>query len=177
MGNLTPTQMYQHTLVSVKGPGRLNRLDYAAPPKALEAIAPGMVCSLDDNGQFVAGCGKGTTASGQRPMPMFAIQDTDAFDANSDAGNFSGGVQSALVATGGFEIETTEFNTGETYKPNTMLIPDGASAGRITVAGAVAPYGVGAPVVGIVSKGRNTNYNGIGTLRFWTVFLPSSFVA
>ena len=173
MGNLTPAQMYEHTLVTIKGPSRLNRLDYAVAPKALEAIKPGMAVSLDSTaGTMIAGVPAG--AAGNRPMPMFAIQDTNAFDANSDVNNMSGGVQSALVATGGFELESTEFLSANTvYPPNTLLKAGTTSShvGRIEPA-AVSPYGA-IPVVGVVSKGVSTNRDGISVLRFWTVYLPA----
>jgi len=170
MGTLVPSQMFDHTLVTVKGPGRLTRLDYHAAPKSGEAIAPGMCASIDSNGEMIAGVPAG--AAGNRPMAMFAIQDTDAFDANSDVGNISGGVQSAIVATGGFEVESTEFDSGQTFNPNDLLKDDGgANAGRITLA-AVAPYGA-VPVIGCVSKGVDTNRDGVDVLSFWTCWLPA----
>ncbi len=170
MGTLTHGQMYDHTLVTVKGPGRLTRLDYAAAPKTGEAIAPGMVCSIDANGEMIAGCPNGS--AGNRPMAMFALQDTDAFDANSDSGNISGGVQSAVVATGGFEVQSTEFDSGETYAPNDLLKDKaGADDGTLTLLGQ-APYGNTA-AVGCVSKGVETNKEGVSVLTFWTCWLPA----
>lgn len=170
MGTLVPAQMYDHTLVSVKGPDRLNRLDFSAAPADNSTILPGAVVSIDASSNIVEGCAVGIDAN--RPMPMFALQGTDDFDANSDVGNISGGVQSALVATGGFEIETTEF-VDTTYAPNDLLTAGTAGdLGLVTLA-TVPPYGTEL-VLGCVSKAVATNRDGVSVLRFWTMFLPAS---
>jgi hypothetical protein len=169
MGTLTPAQMFDHSLNVIKGPSLMHRLDFHAAPAAGQAIAAGSVCSLNSNGQLVAGCGAG--AAMNRPMPMFAIQNVDDFDANSDVGNISGGVMSAVVATGGFEIETTEYVTGSTYNPNDLLTASGASAGDVDRM-SESPYG-GQVAVGSVSTGTSTNADGKSALRFWTLFLPA----
>ena len=169
MGNLSPSQMFDHTLNVIKGPSLMHRLDYAAAPKADEEIRPGSVCSIDSNGQLVAGCAAGTAMN--HPMPMFAIQDINDFDANSDVGNISGGVMSAVVATGGFEIETTEYVTAGTYNPNDLLTASASSKGKVARMGE-APYG-GQVGIGCVSKGVSTNADGKSVLRFWTVFIPA----
>lgn len=165
MGTLVPGQMYDHTLVPVKGAHAPMRLDYAAAPKLAEDIVEGMCCSLDANGQFVKGCPQG--AVGNRPMPIFVINSQDDFDTNSDVGNISGGVMSGLVGSGAFEIESTEFAAG-VYAPNDLLKSD---TGTIELA-AAAPYG-DVPIVGVVSRGKYTNRDGIEVLVFWTEYLPS----
>jgi len=169
-GTLTPSQMFEHTLVVVKGPSLMNRLDFAAPPKAAEEIRQGMVMSLNSDGQLVAGCNIGITFN--RPMPIFAIQDINDFDANSDVGNISGGIMSGVIATGGFEIETTEYVSG-TYLPNDLLTAaTGADAGKVSRCTA-DPYGAEV-VLGCVSRGANTNQYGKSVLAFWTMFLPAT---
>ena len=175
MGTLVPSQMYDHTLVTVKGPPRLNRLDFSAAPAASQTILQGACVSINSAGAIVEGCVVGVAAN--RPMPMWAIQATDDFDANSDVGNISGGVQSAVVATGGFEIETTEFvNSPTTYAPNDLLKPGlTTNLGKVMLA-TVPPYGVEV-VVGCVSKIKATNRDGVTVLRFWTMFLPASLPA
>jgi len=161
--------MFDHSLDVVKGPSLMHRLDFHAAPAADEVIYAGGLCSLNALGQLVAGCPAG--ADQVRPMPMFAIQNVDDFDANSDVGNISGGVMSAVVAPGGFEIETTEYDTAETYLPNTLLT-GGAVDGEVAPA-AGSPYGA-EPIVGVVSTGAGANAEGKSVLRFWTVFLPAS---
>lgn len=170
MGTLTPSQMFDHSLTVVKGPSLMHRLDFAAAPKSGESINQGSLASLDGIGEMVAGCAAG--AHFNRPMPMWAIQGIDDFDANSDVGNMSGGVMSAIVATGGFEIETTEFVNG-TYSPNDLLTgATGADRGDVTRC-SMAPYNA-EPVVGCVSRNVFTNADDKSVLAFWTMFLPAS---
>ena len=169
MGTLNPAQMFDHTLNVIKGPSLMHRLDFAAAPKAGEVIRAGSVCSIDASGQLVAGCPAGTAMN--QPMPMFAIQNVDDFDANSDIGNMSGGVMSAIVATGGFEIETTEYEVSGVYNPNDLITASSSTPGHIARMGE-APYG-GQVAVGCVSKGVSTNADGKSVVRFWTLFLPA----
>ena len=172
MGTLTPAQMFDHTLNVVKGPSLMHRLDYAAPPASGQTdILQGMLISLDVDGNIVKGCSNG--AHYNRPMPMWAIQGIDDFDANSDVGNISGGVMSGVVATGGFEIETTEFVDGVVYRSNDLLT--GATGGDLGYVkrAAGAPYNE-ETIVGVVTKAIFTNQDGKDVLSFWTVYLPAS---
>jgi hypothetical protein len=168
-GNLTPNQMFDHKLSVIKGPSPMHRLDYAAAPTSGLDVDEGSIISLNSAGTFVAGCAVGAVFN--RPMPMFAIQATNDFDANSDTGNISGGVQSAVVATGGFEIETTEFVSG-TYNFNDTLTAATAGNAGMVARNTVGPYGA-ENVVGVVSAAVATNADGKSVLRFWTMFLPA----
>ena len=170
MGTLTPSQMFDHSLDVIKGPSLMHRLDYAAEPASGADIRAGAVCSLDSNGKLQAGCSAGAGAN--KPMPMFAIQDINDFDANSDVGNISGGVMSAIVATGGFEIETTEYVAEDTYNTNDFVTAaNGAAIGKVAKMGE-APYG-GQVAIGCVSKGVSVNSEGKSVIRFWTLFIPA----
>jgi hypothetical protein len=162
--------MFDHILNVVKGPTPMHRLDYHGAPDPATTIYEGMVMYLNDHGQLVAGCATGGLYN--RPMPMFAIQGINDFDANSDVGNISGGVMSGIVATGGFEIETTEFVAG-TYNWNDLLTAaTGANLGKVMRCTG-SPYH-DEPVVGCVSKRTFSNADGKSVLSFWTMFLPSS---
>jgi len=171
--------MFDHNIDVLKGPSLMHRLDYSAAVAAVPGdIYEGSLMSLvsaagADQGKFTVGCPAGT--DGVYPMPIFALQGVNDFDANSDVGNISGGVMSGVVATGGFEIATTEFDAGGTYVPNALLTPDTVTAGYVTDLGA-APYGA-LPVVGCVSKPPAVNADGKSMLSFWTMFLPSNVVA
>lgn len=166
-GTLTPGQMYDHTLVSVKGAIAPRRLDFAAAPKAAEDIVEGMCCSLDSNGELVKGCPVG--AVGNKPMPIFVINSQDDFDTNSDVGNISGGVMSGLVGTGAFEVETTEYTDTSSFNPNDLL--QGKADGKVDLLG-VLPYGI-LTAVGVVSKGVSVNRDGKNILSFWTAYIPA----
>jgi hypothetical protein len=162
--------MYDHTLVPVKGAIAPRRLDYSVAPKLGEDIVEGMCCQLDlVTGELIKGCGPG--AAGVRPMPIFVINSQDDFDTNSDTGNISGGVMSGLVGSGAFEVETTEFEDLPTaYPPNTLLQSE-LGEGWVKPLG-VSPYGA-LTAVGVVSKGKSTNRDGVGILTFWTEYIPA----
>jgi len=170
--------MFDHNLDVVKGPSLMHRLDFAADPDyaALElagdTIHEGGLMSLTAAGKLIAGCPSGG-ASIVQPMPIFAIQGLNDFDANSDVGNLSGGVMSGVVGTGGFEIATTEFDSALTYAPNELLASDEAGTkGWVTKAAGPA-YGA-ETIVGCVSRPAAANADGANMLAFWTMFLPSA---
>lgn len=174
MGSYVPSQAYDHSVVIVKGNNDLmHRLDFAAAPTADEVIYAGSLVSLDsDTGLFVAGVDAGSVAS--RPMPMVAIQGYNEFDVLSDYGNVSGGVMSAYVLTGGYEIETTEAVTAS-YKVNDLLTAATASdIGKVKKA-TVAPYSTEV-IVGCVARPTRVNQYGKSVLSFWSMFLPATDV-
>jgi len=174
-GTLNPGQMFDNTEIELSGRSMSYPLDFAGPadPNDDTAVMQGGICSLSADGRIVAGLG-GTTAAtvqaGLTPMGLIAIQGRDEFDANSDVGNFSGGVQSVLVCSGGYEIETTEFATG-TYLPNHALtFGVGADRGKVTLAG--DNYS-DVQVVGVVSRAVRANEYNKSVLAFWTTFCPA----
>ncbi len=88
------------------------------------------------------------------------------------------GVLSGLVATGGYEIDSTEYDTTKTYAPGDLLTAVAsdsvlATGGVLTNASAVQFVN---PICGVVSSGAHTNHNGVPTLSFWSVWLPGAHV-
>jgi hypothetical protein len=85
------------------------------------------------------------------------------------------GKLSGVVATGGYEIDSTEFVTNRTYNPGDLLTAAAGSsssdAGVLTNA-SVRQFVT--PVCGVVSSGKHTNHNGVETLSFWSVWLPGA---
>lgn len=165
-GTLTPAQAYDHELNPVKGWPAINALDkHADIADGVTGIIAGMCVSLDANGKYQRGCANGA-------MPLFAFQSQNDFDVNSDVGNLSGGVLMALVATGGYELESTEF-TGVSFTPNAVLTAEnvaGANQGKlkVTTIGHATDM-----VVGVVSdEGPLTNDHGKTVVRFWPVYMP-----
>ena len=82
----------------------------------------------------------------------------------------------AYVATGGFEIESSEFVRSADYGINVALVAN--EDGKVAPAGSNAIYGA-KTVIGIVSKAPfrakdSMNVNGTGNNRicFWPVFFP-----
>jgi len=173
-GTLTPGQMFDHSIIELSGRSTMHALDFAAAPASGETVNRGGVMTLNANGEFVAGMGAGVANTQlfqhNAPMAIFAIQGTDEFDANSDIGNMSGGVQSGLVASGGYEIQTTEF-VAKTYNPNDLLtFAVGANRGRVTIA---KDNYSNCHCVGVVSRGVETNADNKSVLSFWTIYLPA----
>ena len=181
-------QMTDHILDPVRGPQVGHRLEYYAPAKDGEEWTRGSVISADNDGKLMLGCDKGSSYN--RPMPMFALQGTDDLDVwydnaapKVDGTGAPEGVPSALVATGGFEIASSEFvklngSNPVQYNVNDQLTCD--QYGKLT-----KKSDVDQPTVGIVSIARQNNgkVNNIGTrlrryntdlLTFWTVFIPAA---
>lgn len=189
----TPSQMCEHYLDPKKGWFHAHALDFAAklsPNVTLEAYW-GRVVHVNAAGEFEMGI------SGTK-MPMFLWRSSNGADV-SNPGTTAGGLfvhqailprgdMNALVATGGYELESTEFDTAPNtaYAPNQMLTAlasntvqatggvisnDRAGAGGSS--GAVRQYTD--PVCGVVSRGKRTNEHSVPVLAFWTYFLPAAF--
>lgn len=92
------------------------------------------------------------------------------------------GKLSGVVATGGYEIDSTEFDSSQSYAAGDLLTaPLGVTAGDAATGGLLTNVsGEGSvtqyvdPVVGVVSSGKHTNHNGVSTLSFWSVWLPGA---
>lgn len=147
-------------------------------------IVRGSVISLNSNGKFKLGVGN--IAGNVYPMPMFAKK--NAFDPDVATGavgektgeilatSLVGGKMTAYVATGGFELESSEFDTSvDTYAPNVAL--KAKADGKVTPLGGAES---GTTVVGIVSvppfrskASFNVYGNGNNRICFWPVFLKA----
>lgn len=167
-----------------------NQLIFSAPlseaaSDSAEKIVRGSVVSLNANGKFVLGCPVGS--GNLYPMPMFSRK--NAYDPDVTTGAVGkhtgeilvretvGGMLPAYVATGGFEIESSEYDTAVTDYAINMALKANA-AGKVTKAGSQTIYGT-ETIVGIVSKTpyrskASFNVNGTGNNRicFWTVYFP-----
>lgn len=166
-----------------------NQLIFSAPlseaaSDSAEKIVRGSVVSLNADGKFVLGCAKGS--GNLYPMPMFSRK--NAYDPDVTTGTIGartgeilvretvGGMIPAYVATGGFELESSEYDAEGDYAINMAL--KAAANGKVTPAGSATMYG-NETIVGIVSKvpfrsKASFNVNGTGNNRicFWTVYFP-----
>jgi hypothetical protein len=166
-----------------------NQLIFTAPlseaaSDSAAKIVRGSVVSLNAEGKFKLGCPKGS--GNKYPMAMFSRK--NAFDPDVMTGavgaktgevlatSLVGGRLPAYVATGGFELETSEFDAAADYTVNTAL--KAADTGKVTAAGSQTIYG-NETIVGIVSRvpfrskaSFNVNGEGNNRLCFWTVFFP-----
>lgn len=86
-----------------------------------------------------------------------------------------------LVATGAYELETTEFVTSLTYTTNQPLRSPVGNAGSnesgSTASGVLRNDTITlytTAVVGVVSRGVFTNKKGMSVLAFWPVYCPGT---
>lgn len=168
--------------------------DRSADVDATVPFNSGRVVALGSDKKFHAG-------AKQLQMPVFLWSHERDADVTVGSNNdtvvkgwrgFPEGPLSGLVATGGFEFETTEYHqdTGVTYAPNDPLHAptedqitgaDKSAAGKLFNA-KHWPGGSSAAltlytdqILGIVSDfGAGRNYNRVNVLRFWSVFLPGA---
>ena len=172
---VAPNLMFEHTLNAIKGWFQPAALDFSAKLSSTitSTVNAGSVVCLNSSGDFI------TTNNFLTAMPIFLLQGSDAFDVANDgttaAGNFMhqaimpNGTMSGLVATGAYELETTEFVDG-TYAINATLTGDVDSStnnGKIEA----GTYGTDA-ICGVVSRGKYNNAHGVSVLAFWPVYFP-----
>jgi len=191
------SQMFEQALDAVKGwPGALHALDKAAKLDndlltGLTAVPAGRVAHLNAAGEFEL------SGSGHQ-MPIFLWEgknDADVYNNRTSPttstvhwiGISPTGVMHGLVATGGFELQTTEFDDELTYAVNDLLTADangilenGATQYVDWICGVCSTHvnadnqSVGLGVVDAAVGPRGTNAHGVETLTFWSYFLPAA---
>jgi hypothetical protein len=160
-----------------KGWFDMSSLDYSAKlsPSVTTEVPAGRVVHVDSSGNFTPGAHNTNVA-------IFLIQGSEDADVTNPGGAVSdpsvflhvpirpSGNMSGLVATGGYEIATTEFDKARTYTPGDLLTA--GNDGVLTNNGVVQYVN---PVVGVVSSGKvDRNHNNIPALSFWCCWLPGA---
>ena len=176
-----PRQMFDHTLDAIKGWFQMAALDFTAKISANVTVSvyAGRCAHINSVGEFELGC----TGS---MMPIFLLQNGTDNDVSNDGGTTwypigPTGTITGLVGSGSYELETTEFDSANTYAPNEYLRCKSSSqsstdGGLLTNANTVAAEaGSGNPtnIVGVVSRGvrkRQSDRNNV--LAFWTIYKP-----
>jgi hypothetical protein len=184
---VAPDLPFEHGLDIKKGWFDMASLDYSAKLSGSVAfnVPRGRVVHLEHDGS-----GNDVFLPGVRntDMAIFLLNgSTDADVANpgtTASGRFMHqavaptGKMSGVVATGGYEIDSTEFVSNRSYAPGDLLTaPVGTSSGSAATAGVLTNASVTVyvtPVVGVVSSGKHVNHNGVDTLSFWCVYLPGT---
>jgi len=198
--------MTDHCLNYLKGWFAESSLDFAAPMNPAVSISPvygGSCVHVDSTGMFRLGC-----TSTQ--MPIFLIQGSQDFDVSnaspagaSPSGQWYGieppgdGNNSGLVATGGYELETTEaFNMptvsyspnqtlhspSETQVTNSLVNGTKIGAGQLyantAYASSAVAFTVGTQnICGVVSRASGQNEHFVNVCRFWPVYVQGSEAA
>lgn len=183
-----PSLMFEHGINVPKGWWDEAALDFSAKLSSdVDFDVPGgRVVHVNAAGEFEMGVG-------ETDIAIFLIQGSDAFDVanpgTTPAGNFMhkailpAGDMSGVVATGAYEIESTEYDTAQSYVPGDLLTAAADNADA-DVGGVITNQGSGAngevqqyvdPVIGVVSRGSYNNEHGIPILAFWPVWLPGEY--
>jgi hypothetical protein len=180
-----PRSITAHVLNPMKGWPSQTALDFHAPlaSTVLDTVDPvfsGRVAHLNASGEYELGVPNGQ-GSGKVHMPIFLFPNSDDPDVSNDGG-ISGTADDdpegwaavkrnnmlGLVAMGGYELETTEFNTTQSYEPGDALQ---AATGDNGVVKKGTPYTH--MIVGTVSRG--VKYLGQlpnrQTLAFWPIVI------
>lgn len=176
-----PALPFEHGFDVKKGWFDMAALDYDAKLSSnVTFVVPrGRVVHLNANGEFEMGAHN----TGVAIFLLNGSEDADVSNPGTTAaGNFMHqavaptGKLSGVVATGGYEIDNTEFDSSRTYAPGDLLTAT-ASNSNATTGGRLTNENVTQfvnPVVGVVSSGKHKNHNGVQTLSFWCVWLPGA---
>lgn len=176
-----PRSMTAYTLNALKGWPAPHALDFEAKINSAvtDWVPPGSVCHVDSAGTLSMGCDD----DGSNPMPLFLFPSSDDPDVTNEAPDASTekgayvpinptGVAMALVATGAYELTTTNFVDAD-YSPNDKLTADIGTDVTSGDAGKLKAGVLGTNVLcGVVSRGVIDNGYGHDALAFWPVFLP-----
>jgi hypothetical protein len=175
--------MYEHELDPVKGWWDERQLTYNAPPYetggTFQTVLAGQCGHIDaTSGAFRLGLPDSAGVC----MPLFARANSADNDVRRVEGNISGQASSydgsnpeslfiglpLLVATGGYELGTTEFASGTTFAINDILSSDldNGELDSLTVGGLNEDL-ADRMGCGIVSQGVKANKHGINMLYFW----------
>lgn len=174
-----PIQMTALTLNAIKGWPRDMPLDFAAvlDPSIAETLPPGSAVHLNASGNYIPGVLAGA-------MTLFTFQGSQDYDVANYGGNPATdkgvwvgvtptGVIMALVATGAYELVSTNYNTALSYAPNDHLTSPLATGGGIN-RGTLTKGTLGTDdICGVVSRGVVDNGYGFDAIAFWPVFAPA----
>lgn len=185
-----PTMPFDHALDFLKGWPSQTALDTDAKlSSSVSATAKpvygGRVVHKNNADEFELG-------AKLNQMPIFLIQGSEDFDVSNQGTDWVAiaptGVMSGLVATGGFELQSTEFND-VAYNVNDFLHAptedqitgtDKSAAGKLYNTLAWPGGGGGAVafpthnICGVVSKVPALNHHRRKVISFWTVFFPGT---
>jgi len=182
---VSPDLPFEHGLDIKKGWFDMASLDYSAKLGTVSFVVPrGRVVHLE----VVGGAEVFLPGVRNTDVAIFLLNGSSDADVSNPGTTASGrfmhqaispsGKLSGVVATGGYEIDSTEFNANLSYAPGDLLTaPTGTSSGSAATAGVLTNAAVTVyvtPVVGVVSSGKHVNHNGVDTLSFWSAYLPGT---
>lgn len=194
---ITTVQTKDHQLMPIKGWYPFISLDKTLPldeehMQSLSQWPRGRVGYIHSNGKFRLANGANLTYQ----MPFYLWQGGDDLDVIAQgvgvdgklqwANGLPAGTMTGLAATGGYEIQTTEFDANQTYAPNTFLtagVDGNGDPGVLTPinGGIAANWVCGVASVHcnerwdqqtVPTSAKGVNAVGKNVLTFYTYFLP-----
>lgn len=177
-----PTQVFTHMMNLVKGgpPSNMGALDHSAKLSADVTfdLPAGRIVHVDSEGEYATGAIGWQMAIILRPRSD--DKDVVNYGGSQWVAGFPEDEQGYLygyVHSGGFEIETTEYDTALTYAYNEPLRAVAADTNEDTggiltnasIGAVAAPTG---NVCGIVSKPPYENEYQVNVIRYWSVYQP-----
>jgi hypothetical protein len=183
--------MYDHTLNPLKGWPSPTALDFTGKlheDVTIDPLPAGRCVHVAEIDPVPYGPGTSggvpqfKTGVEDTQMGIFLFQGSDALDVANPGGTdwyaiAPKGIMSGLVATGAYELETTEYDSELTYLPNDVLravandVDDTPETGGGCLTNDATVYTDA--IVGVVSRGEYTNAYGKSCLAFWPVYLPA----
>jgi hypothetical protein len=169
--------MNDHTLDALKGWPSPYAVDHVASAASGVTVTAGNVVTLDASGNYVLGF----TAATLQGVAMFAFQNSSDPDVANDGGLTStaagsanawvpvapvGGIM-ALVATGAYELESTEFDAA--FAPAIGSTMSADTDGEL-IAGTAYTHSL----CGVVSAAKSDNSHGVSSIKFFPVYLPKT---
>jgi hypothetical protein len=179
----TPVRMTAHTLDTIKNSiTNPHHLDFTAKLSANVTVDPvyaGRVAHLNEVGEYELGLPDVSRAG---HMAIFLWQSSNDPDVSNDGGiatEVDGWVAVAptgeikgLVASGGFELESTEYDSDQSYAPGDCLTATNANSNATTGGRLTKGVAYDVPVCGVVSRGVAQNSHRKNCIYFWSVWLP-----
>ena len=174
-----PSQMNDHTLDALKGWPSPYAVDHVASAASGVTITAGNVVTLDTAGNYVLGYGASDVNA--QGVAMFAFQNSSDPDVANDGGVTFGTGESAnawvpvapgggimaLVATGAYELESTEFAAA--FNPAIGSTMSADATGELEAGTAYTDS-----ICGVVSAAKSDNSHGVSSIKFFPVWLPKT---
>lgn len=187
MPGLAPSQMFLHTLNPLKGWPSPHALDFTGKLSANVTVNPVNAGRVVHVSTIVSGVPQLELGCVGPQMAIFLFQASNDYDVSNPGGPAGTdwyaiapkGINSGLVATGSYELETTEFDQAQTYLPNQplrspALNTDATNGGILTNQGigVASTHSFTAAFCGVVSRGVYRNAYGQLALAFWPIYNP-----
>jgi len=184
-------QMFEQALDALKGWFGIGSLDKAAP--MLQALLDAATATPAGRGGFIDANGNMDVGPTGNQMPIYLWNGSNHPDVSNPGTSpvtstthwvaiSPTGIVSGLVATGGYEIQTTEFDGDQSYAANDPLTSDAngvmtnesVNPGVTHICGLASFHQQGDVNQAAATSPVGNNAHGVSVLSFWSYFLPAA---